>query len=195
MKDFSVRQMRSEYRGVLRLIVGAFVSVLLAASLMGALLAARHAESAVMLTSGALLLVLCLAALGAYLILSDEKHLIRRTPFGQALTRLGDARSVMREIDQSAMQRCERRGAYALLKDWLIIYRLDGWRMDRRRVCACPVPRGSIRAILVLPERNPDDPQERRVLVTGDNGVQYSFSCFQQQDVDALRNWMRGEEP
>ena len=195
MKGFSLRQMRKEYGGALRLCVGVMVSLWLAGACFGALFSAMHTEFPTALAALGVLLAASLGNLGVYLILSDEKRLIRKTPYGWALATLGDPKEIMEKIDQDALRRCEYHGSFTLLQNWLILQVPFGWRFEPRRVCALPIPRSSIQSIKVLGERNTGDPEERRLRLISSRDT-YEFFSFQQQDVDDLRRWMEeGERP
>ena len=189
MKDFSAREMRREYRGVFRLLMSVFTALMLCCAVLGAILAAKGASENVLLIATGLMVALALCVLGLYLIISDPKRLLQKTPYGQALARLGDPVKMMDEIDRDAEKRCEPYGNFTLLNRWLILYLPDGWRFEPKRPCARPLKRESIRVVHVLPPENPYDPQEFRVsLLCGSE--QYEFPCFQRQDLDALRAWI-----
>ena len=185
--------MRREYGGILRAVLGGFVAFMLSGTAMGAILIVKKADSRSVLTALGILLFVLLFFLALYLIVSDEKRLVRSTPYGQALERLGDPRGCMAAIDQSARERFEEHGSFVLTKDWLIVRYARGWRLDPRRVCAQPIPRAAVKTIRVSSGDRPRDPQERRVIVAWAGGCQ-AFSCFQQQDLEALKNWMAERE-
>ena len=136
---------------------------------------------------------MALSFLGLYLIVSDPRKLLQKTPYGQALTRLGDPVALMAEIDREALRQCEQHGSFTLLNRWLVLYQPNGWYYEPKRQCAIPLPRERIGAVHALPPDNPYDPQEFRVcLVCGSE--QYVFRCYQKQDLNALISWIGNKE-
>lgn len=189
MKDFSAREMRREYRGVFRLLLGIFTVLMLCCAMLGAVLTAKGASESILLIASGIMIALTLGMLGLYLIISDPRRLLGKTPYGQALARLGDAKEMMEAIDRDAEKRCEPHGRFTLLAQWLILYQPHGWYFEPKRQCALPIARQSIDAVHALPPDNPYDPQEFRVCLScGEE--QYVFRCYQKQDLDALRAWI-----
>lgn len=189
MKDFSVREMRREYRGVFRLLLGVFTVLMLCCAMLGAILTAKGAAEKTLLIASGGMGALTLVFLGVYLILSDPKRLMKKTPYGQALIRLGDPEKLMARIDEDARKRYEPHGSFTLLGRYLILYLPNGWYYEPKRLCACPLPRDGIGAVHALPPDNPYDPQEFRVCLTCTD-AQYVIRCYQKQDLDALRAWI-----
>lgn len=194
MKGFCVRQMRREYRGALRLCVMTTVCVLLLFAFLGVGLHVKQAAEKYRLLLIGLNPAAMLAFFGVYLILTDEKNLLRKTPFGQALRALGEPREVMRRIDESAGKRWEDYGSFTLLDGWLILYYADGWKYERQRTCALPISRNNIRGAEILSEYDPNDPERRAVrLILGD-GTSRDFSVYQQRNLQILREWLGEQE-
>lgn len=190
MRGYAIRQMRKEYRGVLRAWIGGAVILLMMTALFGAFLyKAQDVEMRLKLVFTGMLLLIVLLCFAGYLITSDEKWLLRHTPFGQALNRHGDPAEVMKAIDQSAQELYDSHGRFTLLKDWLILEYPCWWRWEPYRSCALPIPRSSIEGIRLLPEKNPDDPQEMCIQIVS-GGETHVIYVYQQQDVTALRVWM-----
>ena len=190
MKDFAIRQMRKEYRGVLRFLIGSAVVILLMASFIGALLyTEKGAEMQRKWTLSGLLLIMALLCFACYLIVSDTGWLLRHTPFGRSIQMLGEPEAVLKDIDRSAQAMYDPHGVFTLLKDWLILQYPCRWRWEPCRSCALPVNRSGIESIRVLPERNPRDPQEIQIEIIC-NGESHVICVYQQQSVTALRNWM-----
>ena len=128
MDRFCIRQMRKEYRGVIKACCASAVVLLLAGACLGAVAQARHADSRALILLLGVQLFIVISLLGMYLILSDEKRLIRQTPFGRSLQRLGDPERLIADIDKSARKGLERHGAYTLTQDWLILEYPCAWR-------------------------------------------------------------------
>ncbi len=189
MKQFCLRQMRREYRGVLRSCTGTAIVFLLCLGFMGAISAVNHVPLKAIWALIGIEAFVGLVSLGLYMIFSDEKWLLKKTPFGQALYSLGKPREVMRDIDRAAEAFYEHHGSFILLRGWLVLLLPDGWRLEPYRMTAYPIRRGDIREIRLLNDTAPDDPEERHVLLTCSAGTE-DFYLYQQQDVDALRNWM-----
>ena len=189
MKDFSLKEMQREYRGVLRVTAWAFSAVLITASLAGAILISRGADRQVILTAAMLLGIVCLGAAGWFLVLTDRRRLMQKTPFGQAAARMGDTEEILRQIDASAEALFDDRGAFILTEDWLLIRYLSPCRLDPQRVCMAMAKRSSLRAVLTQPEKT----GEERILVTvlTVDGGSREFFCYNRQDLDALAAWMR----
>lgn len=189
MKDFCLRRMRKEYQGMLRTCTGTAVVLLLCFALLGAVSIALHVPTEQLLLLLGIGLVVLMMCFGAYLILSDPKWLLKKTPFGRALCALGEPGALMAEIDQAAEAFFEHHGSFILLRGWLVLLLPDGWAMEPYRLGGCPIRRGSVREILLLPDSDPNDPQERHVRFVWTEGTE-QFYVYQQQDLDALRGWM-----
>ena len=194
MKRFCTLEMRKEYRGVTQIAFNALVFTLMAFAVLGIGMQVMGVDIRLRLIAVALNPIAVLAFIGAYYILTDEKNLIRNTPFGQSLSALGEPRDVMRQIDESALKRYEFYGVFILLEDWLILYYANGWKYDRNRTCAVPIPRDSIRAVEVLPEYDPKDPKKRTIRLVTEDGISREFEIYQQQAVEALRDWLKEQE-
>ena len=191
MKDFSAKEMRREYRGVLRVTAWTFSAVLVAASLAGAILISTGADRKDVVTAAWLLGIGCLGAAGWFLVLTDRRRLIRKTPFGQDAARIGETEEVLDQIDESADAFCDDRGAFVLTRDFLLIRYLSPCRLDPQRVCMAPLPKRAIRAVLTQPENDREEPEKRLVTVLTEDGRSREFRCFSHQDLDALAAWVR----
>lgn len=189
MKNFSLRQMKREYRGVLRSCTGMAVVWLLLMAVFGAIMAAQHVEAKKLTLLAGVNVAIALALLGAYLVFSDTKWLLKKTPYGQALYSLGDPEKIMAEIDRDAEALCEHHGSFILLRNWLVLILPNGWNLEPYRMCAYPIRQRDITEIRLLSEINPKDPEERHIQLTCAEGTQ-DFFVYQQQDMDALREWM-----
>ena len=189
MKNFSLRQMKREYRGMLRSCTGMAVVWLLVMAVFGAIMAAQHEEAKKLTVLAGVNVAIVLALLGAYLVFSDTKWLLKKTPYGQALYSLGDPEEIMAEIDRDAEALCEHHGSFILLRNWLVLILPHGWSLEPYRMCAYPIRQREITEIRLLSEINPNDPEERHIQLTCAEGTQ-DFFVYQQQDLDALREWM-----
>ena len=191
MQPYSLRQMRKEYRGVLKACIGGVVMLLLLGAIFGAVTLAQHNRAGWIFLG--LMLAGVMACLGCYLIFSDEKWLLKKTPFGQCLAELGDARDVMRSIDESARKQCDSFGNMTLLADWLMLEYPLWWHWEPYRFCVVPIRRDGIQAARLLQEKNPDDPEERHIQIAADDQT-YDLYLYSAQTLDALRAWLRDKE-
>ncbi|MBR5109378.1 MAG: hypothetical protein IK099_04215 [Clostridia bacterium] len=194
MKRFCVREMRREYIGVTRLYVASTVIFLLLFAFMGVGMYVRQTDMRFRILLMGLDLFTVFAFFGLHLVLTDEKRLLRKTPFGQSVSALGNPEETMHEIDGSAEKRCERFISFALLNDWLIIYYMNGWKYDAKRVCALPIPRGAIRRADILPEYSAQDPERKSVRLLCEDGGTRGFYLYRQQEWDALHIWLKEQE-
>lgn len=188
--DYSMRQLRREYAGTLRLL-----RVLLLSSFGAAVLLcwvvyigkAAHTPADVR-TFSLIPLAAFFVLLGLYLVLSGPGRMLRRTPYGRFLTALGDPRQLMRQIDEEARD-AEDYPNVALLKSWLILYFLDRPQKGPGRVCAHPVPVESICAIELWHEKGgvwmrvlEKDGEAGRVFISG------------KEECRAVTQWLKAQE-
>ena len=195
MERFSMRCMRRESARVLRLPLICFVASMLCSAFLGAVLKSKHAASS-WLTAGICIPgVFALLCLGTYLIVSDEKRLIRTTVYGKMLTALGNPEQLMQAIDAEARVRCERYSRFTLLNTWLIVMEWEGKQPSPQsgKVCFRPIPRSSIRSVYRLPSDLPERSNVRRLMIECENAA-YTVPCYYEQEVDALRDWMKEHE-
>lgn len=189
MKNFSLRQMRREYRGLLRNCTGTAVIWLMSMAVFGAVMAVRDAETEKLLMLAGADGAILLALLGAYLILSDVKWLLKKTPYGQTLYTLGNPEEIMAEIDRDAEAFFEHHGSFILLRNWLVLILPNGWNLEPYRMCAYPIRQKEITEIRLLSDTDAEDPEKRHIQITCAEGTE-DFYVYQQQDLDALREWM-----
>lgn len=190
MAGFCVREMRREYRGMTRLYAGTAMLFLLAFACLSVVMRVRDADPRLRLILIGLDMVVLLGLLGVHLILTDEKNLIQKTPFGEAVRALGDPKEVMRKIDESAQSRFEPYASFALLEEWLIIYHRNGWKYEPKRICARPVARMDIRAAEMLP--NSQTLVSIRLTLT--DGAALELYDLPRQHWAALRDWLKKQE-
>ncbi len=181
--------MRREYRGMLRSCTGTAIVWLLIMAVFGAIMAAQHVEAKKLALLAGVNIAMVLLLLGVYLILSDVKWLLKKTPYGQALYSLGDPEKIMAEIDRDAEALCEHHGSFILLRNWLVLVLPGGWNLEPFRMCAYPIRQREITEIRLLSDTDPDDPEKRHIQITCQDGTE-DFYVYQQQDLDALREWM-----
>jgi len=194
MTGFCVREMRREYRGMSRLYAGTAMLFLLAFACLSVVMRVRDADTRLRLLLIGLDLVVLLTLLGVHLVLTDEKNLIRKTPFGEAVRALGEPREIMRKIDESAGKRYEPYTSFTLLEDWLLLYYANGWKYEQKRVCVRPVQRGDIRAAEILPDQRSASLEQIQARLTFSDGTAYDLYHLPRQEWDALRVWLREQE-
>ena len=170
------------------------VLFLLAFACIGVVMRVRNADIRLRMLLVGLDVVVVLALIGLHLILTDEKNLIKKTPFGEALRALGDPRDIMRKIDESAKKRFELYPSFALLDGWLVVYYSRAWKYEPRRVCARPVQRKDIRAAEVLPEDQRSDSGRMPFRLTLCSGSSCDLYIYQRQELEALRDWLNEQE-
>ena len=197
MKSICVQEMRREHKGAWGPLLFVGVAFLMLTSVFGALLIVRDKSGAN--SQGALLFIgLGLAAfiicLGLYLVQTDTKRLIRKTPFGQALSRLGNPEQILAEIDTSALTYHETLGPLTLLDGWMLLHYPNGVWNDPMRWCAMPIRRSDIGQIQLLPDKNSDDPEERHLILKTRDGEIYDFYVFQQSALTILNAWLEEQE-
>lgn len=141
MQRFSRRQMLREYAGEMKSLRVILLSFLSAGVIALWILYIQKEERLIkdVWLFAALPVALGLFILGLFLVLTGDGRLLRRTPYGKALSAWGDPAKLMAEIDRAA-----REGAFfprfALLDGWLILFYPSPTRQDKGRICARPVP-------------------------------------------------------
>lgn len=193
MTGYSERQMRREYRAVLRFPAVCAVLTLLAAAVFGAWGVASGDggkwHEALMVCGVAL--CLCLACLGAYLLLSDKKWLLRHTLFGRALQAFdGGAAKLAPQLDDEARRRMRYEGNhFDLTENWLILYQRRPIRLDPRRVCAYPIPKEDVQGVSLRQNQG----REKALTLRTRRG-QFSFSVWDQKEYVAILAWIGTQE-
>lgn len=191
MGGFSMRCMRREYQGVLRLPRTLAVVSLLVCAFYGAVALvneeARDIGILVTLTG----LAICLGFVGVYFVLSDEKWLLRHTEFGRALALLGDAQQLRRQIDEEARAAVYGGDHFSLLKHWLILALPRADRLNPYGVCFRPVPKMAIAHIYL--EAEPEEPGEFKIKIIC-HAAEYEIFVWETKDIAALRAWMDVQE-
>ena len=194
MTGFCAREMRKEYRGVMRLYAGSAMLFLLAFACLSLVMRSREADIRLRLLLIGLDVVVVLALLGLHLILTDEKNLIKKTPFGVSLRDLGEAREIMRQIDESVKRRFDLYPSFALTDGWMIVFYSRGWKYEPRRVCARPIPKKDIRTAEILPEDQRVDSGRMRFRLTLCDGSACDLYLYQRQELEDLRDWLNERE-
>lgn len=186
MEGYSLKCMRREYWGVLRVPRICAVIFLLIGAFYGAVAVvneqARDVGILVVLTA----LAICLGCLGAYFVISDEKWLLFHTNLGKSLAALGDARRLMNQIDEEARTAFYSSDHFVLLRHWLILVLPQACPTDPYRIFFRPVPKKAISHISL--EAVPEEEGLFCLKVT-DSTREYSVYTWESQDVDALRTW------
>lgn len=123
MRDFSLRQMRREYaresKRIKTLLLSAFAAAVIFFWIVY-IQKGEHTAADVWLFAW-LPVAVCGLVAGLFLVLTGESWLLRRTPYGRALSRLGDAREIARRIDKEA-EKAEPHDALLLLEHYLILF-------------------------------------------------------------------------
>lgn len=123
MRNYSLREMRREYAWKLRQIKTILLSFFAAAVIFFWILYIRkgeHTPADVWFFAGRPVAVGAFV-MGLYMVLTGEGWLRRHTPFGQALSRLGDARQIEKQIDLEAAGVLPYDSVF-LLRSFLILY-------------------------------------------------------------------------
>ena len=193
MRNFSIRQMRREIFGAVRIFLWAFTALMIAAGAFGAAaIAALHwDESKILLLSG-VMLCMALGALGFYYVFTDEKRLIRSTIYGRFVRQLGEPKEIMRIIDENAMKSFDSHETFALTPDFLIIYVAMPWKYEKNRSCALPLPKEGIEEMILLPA-DPAGKDCKRIGVLC-RGAQYTLTGLEDEDIASLRAWIGERE-
>ena len=194
MPDFSRRQMRKEYAGEWKLIRVFLLSFLALAVILFWIMYIRKADH----TPWDVWFFVCLPlavgvfVLGLSMVLGSEKRLLRRTPYGKALTALGDARRVMAMIDEEAREAAFLSHA-ALMRHWLILLYPAPTKGDPRRVCARPLPVREIDSVVFSREKKGVEVSGReksgrltRVVLDGKEEVSAFLQWLRTQEIEAI---------
>lgn len=185
MEGFSIKCMRREYQGVLRLPRACAVIFLLVCIFYGAVALvddqARDIAVLIVLTG----LAICLGCVGVYFVISDKKWLLGHTCFGNALSSLGDAHALSSQIDEEERTAFYSGDHFSLLGHWLILALPRAARLDPYRICFQPVPKAAITNIRLEEE----EPGEFKLKIACTAG-KYEISVWETKDIAALRAWM-----
>ena len=194
MKNYAILRMRTECRAYYRLILGESVVLLVTAALCGALWKALDHGSAAPLIMSGVLAALSAILLGAYLVISDPKWMLRHTCFGKTLSRYGEIEKLISEINRDAENMDYECSGFALMRRWMVIYQsapLKTWGMAQ--ICSCPIPKAYIQRISWEKETEEEN-AGYYVYVTAENGMQYSLFVWEQADIQALQAWSAVQE-
>ena len=194
MTGFCVREMRKEYRGVSRLYAGTALLFLATFACLSVIMRVRDADIRFRWLLIGLDLVVVLCLLGVHFLLTDERNLLKKTPFGDAVCALGESWDVMRQIDESAMKRFELYPSFALTEDWLILFYPNGWKYEPRRVCARPIRKKDICSTEFIPEGPLDGSGRMLIRLNCSSGASCAFYIYQRKELENLRVWLREEE-
>ena len=123
MKSYSITRMRKECQGTYRLFLVIAVIFGIESAFFGAMWKVMdHAETGDALLLICVFLGLSLFLMGGYFVVSDPKWMRKHTLYGKTLAKLGDAETLMREIDREAEAMLYECHSFALLKQWLVVY-------------------------------------------------------------------------
>lgn len=191
MPDYSRRQMRREYAADMRRIRTLLLSVFSAAVIFLWVMYIGKADR----TPADVWLFACLPAaaalfvMGLYLVFTGDGWLLRHTPYGRALLRLGNARERMLSIDREALNAEDFPDAVPL-ESWLILYLAAAGSKGAPRLCAWPIPRDNIDSFSFSygPDRGvwmtvyTKDQQPARVLLR------------EEAEIRAVMQWIKAQE-
>ena len=195
MKSYAIMRMRTECRVFYRLLVGESVVLLTTAAICGALWKAIDREaSAEPLIMAGVLVALSVLLLGAYLVISDPKWMLRHTCFGKTLSQYGDSKALMAEIDQDAEKMDYECSGFALMRRWMVIYQCaPPSTFGAAQIRSFPIPKANIRRISW--EKQSDEENAGFIVyVSAVDGTEYSVFIWEQADIRAIQAWSAVQE-
>lgn len=191
MKPYSVARMRKECQTSYRLLLAAAVAFLIYAAVCGALwkvLNDGETKDDSLIITG-FFLVLSFFLLGGYFVMSDTKWMIRHTLYGKTLTGLGDAATLMAEIDKEAEAMDYECAGFALMSHWMVLYRgARQWKWGGVQIQSRPIPLNHIGRIS-WSRASDEDNAGFWVRIAAVNGAEYLLFVWEIADVEALRQW------
>lgn len=192
MKSYSISRMRKECQIIYNLLLAEAVMLLVFCAVCGALWKVVYqAESKGALIVTGIFLVLPLFLLGAYFLFSDEKWMLKHTLYGKTLTRLGDAPTLMREIDSEAKEMDYECASFALMRHWLVLY--QSALPQNRKIQSRPIPINHLVRIAWRRETKEDNAGFWVRFVTSD-GQEWETFVWEDADIEALRKWGASQE-
>ncbi len=192
MKSYSISRMRKECQMIYHLLLAEAVIMLTFCAVCGALWKVLYqAEAKESLIFTGVSLVLSLFLLGTYFLVSDEKWMLKHTLYGKTLTRLGDARTLMREIDSEAEAMDYECASFALMRHWLVLYQIA--LPQSKRIQSRPIPINHLVRIGWKRETREDNAGFWVRFVTGD-GEEWETFVWETADIEALRQWGASQE-
>ena len=180
--------MRKECQVIFRLLISQAVLNLAFAAVCGALWKVLENEKAPLIFTG-VFLALFLFLIGSYLAVSDTKWMLKRTLYGKTLSSLGDAETLMGEIDKEAQGMEYECAAFALMDHWLVLYQPASpktWGMAQ--IQSRPIPVHHIARIGWGRDTNEENGGFWVRLVTTD-GEEWETFVWENADIEALRQW------
>ena len=184
MPDFSRREMRREYGRVLSLFRSAALVVMAFTIVLCWVMYITKAGS--MMLTVLVPLAMALLFVGASMVIYSDSWLICHTPYGQALTALGNAAALMTEIDSQARD-ADPGSVHALaLETWLILFVDRG----KNRAAAAPIPVSSIHHI----EFVPDAQQKGWWMNVATEKQSYRTLLWDQEEMRSLADWSCTQE-
>lgn len=192
MKSYSISRMRKECQMIYHLLLAEAVIMLIFCAVCGALWKVLYqTETKEPLIFTGVFLVLSLFLLGAYFLFSDEKWMLKHTLYGKTLTRLGDAPTLMREIDSEAKEMDYECASFALMRHWLVLY--QSAMPQSRKIQSRPIPINHLVRIGWRKETREDNAGFWVQIVTGD-GQKWEVFVWENADIEALRQWGASQE-
>ena len=182
--------MRKECQTTYRLLLAVAVVFLIYAAVCGALwkvLNEGETKNDSLIFTG-VFLALSFYLLGSYFVMSDTKWLIRHTLYGKTLTGLGDAPTLMGEIDKEAEAMDYECAGFALMAHWMVLY--QDARQGKRggvQIQSRPIPLSHIAGISW--SRDSDEDNAGFWVRIAANGAEYPLFVWEIADVEALRQW------
>lgn len=189
MKSYSIARMRRECQTLFRRLLTQAVLNLVTAAVFGAMyrvLDIENTKAALIMTG--VFVALSILLLGIYLVLSDSKWLLKHTEYGRRLERLGNAQTVMEEIDREAL-RMEYEGAqFALMEHWLVLYQWSARAVGSPgTVKSYPIPKQQVKRIAWA--RDTDQENGRYLVRVETEDGMYEIIAWEQADIQALSQW------
>ena len=205
MKSYSIHRMRQERQPVFRFIISLAAACLAMAAVCGALwkVLDNCATRQPLIFSG-VFLMLFLFLMGFYLLESDAKQLMKKTVFGRALVDLEEkkgtngraldgkrnAGQIMAEIDEEAHHMLYECSRFALMPQWMVIYRWMPQPFFRNTtVASVPVMKRWIARIHWEKAERGENSEYEVFLKVSWNPAPYKILVAEQADIEALRAW------
>ncbi len=190
MKSYSVTRMRKECQGTFCLFLVTAVIFGLESAIFGAMwkvMDYAETEDTLLLICG--FLGLSLFLLGGYFVVSDPKWMRKHTLYGKTLAGLGDAETLMREIDREAEAMLYECHSFALLKHWLVLYENASRRTwGFAHIESRPVPIYHLVRIAWSRDQKVEN-VGYWVQIETSQGQDYEMFVWEQADIEALRAW------
>lgn len=195
MKRYSVTRMRKECQTIYRMMLAEAVFSLVFSALCGALWKVLDdGETKAPLFFTGVFLVLSLFLLGMYFVVSDEKWMIKHTVYGKTLLKLGDAETLIQDIDREAEAMDYECTAFAIMPHWLVLYQPSSLRKwGEVQIQSRPIPASSIVRIGWDRETQEENAGFFVHITTADGAV-WRTLAWENADIEALQRWSALQE-